>query len=63
MKKVLDWLWKFVQSIVAIPLVMLGAICLVPFIVLYIIIGLPATVVNDIWNDNFYKYEEQESQE
>ena len=48
MKKVL---LNILKTIVGVPLALLGAICMIPLSVLYILIYLPAIVIGDIWFD------------
>lgn len=36
-------------TIIGIPLGILGAICIAPFVVLYLLIDLPCMIVQDIW--------------
>ena len=42
---------KILLSIIAVPLGILGAICLIPFIALILLIDLPRVIIEDIWYD------------
>lgn len=46
-KKVL----KVLESIAAGLLALAGAVCIIPFIIIYVLIGLPADIIADIWSD------------
>ena len=50
---------KILLSIIALPLGILGAICLLPFVALALLVDLPWTILEDIWLERSY-YEESE---
>ena len=47
--------WKYVlkvlESIAASLLALAGAICILPFIIIYVLISLPAAIITDIWGN------------
>lgn len=45
-------LGKVLTSIVAGILGFLGAICIAPLVVLYLLINIPCSVIQDIWEEN-----------
>ena len=42
---------KVLESIVAGLLVLAGAVCILPFVIIYVLIGLPADIIADIWGN------------
>ena len=47
--------WKRVlnvlESIAAGLLALVGAVCIIPFTIVYVLIGLPVAVIADIWDN------------
>ena len=57
MKKGLRIFINILETIVAIPLGLAGAICMAPFVILGLLICLPISIISDIWTvDIFEKY-------
>ena len=50
MKKGLRVFLNILETIVVIPLGIIGAVLLIPFVFLYLLFALPTTIVEDIWN-------------
>lgn len=44
---------KILSSIIAVPLALIGAILIIPFIALYYLITIPVWVISDIWKDRY----------
>jgi hypothetical protein len=44
---------KILSTIVAIPLALIGASLIIPFVALYYLIYLPVCVIRDVWLDNY----------
>lgn len=44
---------KILSSIIAVPLALIGASLIVPFIALYYLIYIPVCVISDIWMDRY----------
>jgi len=42
---------KVLSTIIAIPFCIVGAVLLIPFVALCLLISLPLTVLEDIWSD------------
>lgn len=43
---------KVLSTIAAVPLCIVGAILVLPFVALWLLIALPAAALEDIWSDN-----------
>ena len=55
MKKGLEIFLNIIYTIIAIPLGIIGAVCLIPFVAIGLIISLPVAIVSDIWTPDFLK--------
>jgi hypothetical protein len=44
-----------VSTIIAVPLALIGAALIIPFIALYYLIYIPVCVITDVWMDNYEK--------
>lgn len=55
MKKGLEIFLNIIYTILGIPLGIVGAVCLIPFVVFGLIICLPISIVEDIWTPDFLK--------
>lgn len=47
--KIMKTFWNIIKSIVVVPLCIIGAICITPFAMIYLLIDIPASVLSDIW--------------
>ena len=48
--EILNKIWL---TIIAVPLALIGAILIIPFIALYYLIYIPVCVIKDIWMDAY----------
>ena len=55
MKKGLRIFVNILETIVAVPLGIIGAILLSPFVILGLIICIPVSIVGDIWTVDFFE--------
>ena len=59
MSKGLKIFLNILFTIIAVPLGILGAICMIPFVALGLLIFLPVSIIEDIWcPEIFDKYKE-----
>ena len=50
---------KVLESIVAVPIGILGDICIIPFVAIALIVDLPFMIVQDIWDETEVYIDEQ----
>jgi hypothetical protein len=43
-------LLKILKTIGAVPLCLVGAVCLIPFAIIFLLIDLPLLAIDDIWH-------------
>lgn len=60
MGKGLKILLRILGTIVCVPLGIAGAILLTPFVLIALLVSIPVTIIEDIWEINTYRYEEDE---
>ena len=61
MKKGLRVFINILETIVAIPLGLVGAICMTPFVIIGLLVFIPISIIEDIWAVDFFeKYKEEE---
>lgn len=60
MGKGLKVLFKILETIICVPLGIVGAVCLTPCALIVMLIGIPMTIIEDIWGINFYPEEDGE---
>ena len=53
-------LLRILGTIVCVPLGIAGAILLTPFVLIALLVSIPVTIVEDIWEINTNRYEEDE---
>ena len=49
MKRGLKIFIRILETIIALPLAIAGAVCLIPFTILGLLIAVPTAIVEDIW--------------
>lgn len=55
MKKFWKIFFRILKTVIFGPLSIIGAVCLIPFAALGLIICLPIEVICDIWTDRFWE--------
>ena len=55
MSKGLKIFLNIIFTIIAVPLGIIGAVCLTPFVIIGLVISLPVSIVSDIWTPDFLK--------
>jgi hypothetical protein len=64
MNKFTDILFRILGTIIAVPLGIIGAVCLTPLIVICLIFAIPIAIFEDIWfPPDIYEIEENKESE